>query len=242
MGKETELGIDHVYVVHAPTGYEQQEQYLRKVLGEKMGFEYHFLGRDNGEMIATYFVSEIGSILNRATIFCTLNHIMFYEAMVKNNDRVALILEDDPYFSKEFLSILPKIVAEAKTLPQGFFISLENSTLRFPSRKAIRKGQYLYKAEYGRCAGAYLMDKTAAQNVILRLGHTKCNTVIDHWHNDLVKEGIFTMYWAHPACVEQGSLTGRITGGNSTRKVGILRRISWVVQKAYKQYFLRMFR
>jgi glycosyl transferase family 25 len=241
MGKEKELGIDHVYIVHAPKGYERHEKRLYDILG-KYGFDFEFLGNDPEELIPYYFVENIGEVMGRGATMCSLNHIMFYETMINNGDNLALILEDDPYFSRHFVKYLRQIVAESQTLQPGFFISLENSTLKFPPRKEIKKGKYIYEASRGRCAGAYLIDATAARNIIERIKRHKCDKVIDHWHNDLIDENIFKMYWAHPTCVEQGSISGRISSNNSTQHAGIMRRISWIAQKIYKTYILRLFK
>jgi glycosyl transferase family 25 len=242
MGKEKELGIDHIYVVHAPKGYEQHEKRLYRILERKYGFDFEFLDKDNEDLIQSYFVENISQIMNRGAVMCSLNHIMFYETIVRREDKIALVLEDDPYFSKHFLKHLRQIAVEAQTLQPGFFISLENSTLKFPHRKVIKKGKFLYEASCGRCAGAYLIDNTAAKNIIDRLKQYKCDKVIDHWHNDLIDKNIFKMYWAHPACVEQGSINGKMSAGNSTQHAGIIRRISWIAQKIYKTHILSFFR
>jgi GR25 family glycosyltransferase involved in LPS biosynthesis len=242
MGKEKELGIDHIYVVHAPKGYEQHEKRLHNILECQYGFDFEFLDKDSEELIPSYFVENIRQVINRGAMMCSLNHIMFYETMICRGDKLALILEDDPYFSKHFMKHLRQIVAESQILQPGFFISLENSTLKFPHRKIIKKGKYLYDASCGRCAGAYLIDNTAAKNIIDRLKQYKCDKVIDHWHNDLIRENVFKMYWAHPTCVEQGSISGRISADNSTQHAGIIRRISWIAQKNYKKYVLSFLR
>jgi glycosyl transferase family 25 len=242
MGKEKESGIDHIYVVHAPKGYERQEKRLYDILKYQYGFDFEFLNKDEDEMIPSYFVENIRQVMNRGAIMCSLNHILFYETIISRGDKIALILEDDPYFSKHFLKHLRQIVTEAQTLHAGFLISLENSTLKFPSRKIIKKNKYLYEASSGRCVGAYLIDNTAAKNIIDRLKQHKCDKVIDHWHNDLINENVFKMYWAHPTCVEQGSISGRISSNNSTQHAGMIRRISWISQKIYKEYILRFFR
>jgi GR25 family glycosyltransferase involved in LPS biosynthesis len=242
MGKEKELGIDHVYIVHAPNGYEKHEERLYDILAGRYGFHFEFLDKDAEELIPCYFVENIRRIMNRGAIMCSLNHIIFYEMMVRRKDRIALILEDDPYFSKHFMRDLQKIVAEARTLKPGFMISLENSTLKFPQRNLIQKDKYLYAASSGRCAGAYLIDNAAATSIVEWLKHDSCNKVIDHWHNDLIRDNVFDMYWAHPTCVEQGSISGRMSAGNSTQHAGMVRRIAWMAQKIYKQHILSLFK
>jgi glycosyl transferase family 25 len=251
MGYEKSLGIDHVYVVHPPTGYEWHEQRLEHVLKEKLGFYYEFTNgtERNGTWasiaahIPQYFVPNINELLPSGVVDCTLRHILFYQRMVERCDKMALILENDPCPMRNFTEMLAKITAEAKNLPAGIFISLENTTLRFPPRRAICSGQYLYKADYGRCAGAYILDLEAAKNIMARLRNRKCGMVVDHWHNEMARDGVFTIYWAHPPCIEQGSHNGKtISGAISTKRKGMQRRISWLLQKFYKQRLLRLLR
>ena len=242
MGIEKNIGIDHVYVVHAPTGYEKHAIRLNDVLKGKFGFEYSLLEKDSDELIPRYFIPDIRKVLSKGIIMCTLNHILFYESMTKNKDKIALILEDDPFFDRHFVDKLAAAVKETETLPKGFFISLENSTLEYPSYKTLEKGKYLYEADHGRCAGAYLLDGTAAENILERLRTKKCETTIDHWHNILIRENVFKMYWAHPTMVEQGSLNGKMSSVNSTKTQGTIRRLKWLSQKYYKSRILRYFR
>jgi hypothetical protein len=103
MGKEKESGIDHVYVVSAPKRYERNEKRRYDILGQ-YGFDFEFLGDDPEELSPHYFVENIGQVMNREAVLWTLNHIMFYETMIKKGDKMALILEDDPFFSKHFFS------------------------------------------------------------------------------------------------------------------------------------------
>jgi glycosyl transferase family 25 len=242
MGKEKNLGIDHVYVVHAPEGYEEQKIRLINILSRKYDFDYEFMEKDQPDLVPQYFINGIEKEMSRGTIMCTLNHILFYRSTAENNHRTVLILEDDPFFDKHFLDTLGKIVQEAETLPKGFLISLENSTLEFPSYGKIKKGKYIYEADHGRCACAYLLDQTAACNIMERLKTKKCEKTIDHWHNLLADEGVFKIYWAHPPIVEQGSLNGKISSCNSCRRQGLSRRIKWLAEKYYKTYLLRFFK
>lgn len=90
-------------------------------------------------------------------------------------------------------------------------------------------------------AGAYLIDLTAARNMLAYLHTHKCAEVIDWWHNTLIKEGIVTMYWAHPPLVEQGSHNGRLNASISSKPQSTLRVVSWQVQKFYKVTIRRFF-
>jgi len=127
-------------------------------------------------------------------------------------------------------------------LPKGFIISLENSTLKFPSYWKTKKGKFLYQAKSGRMAGAYIIDLEGAKKILNDLKTNKCGTVIDWWHNTLIERGIIKMYWAHPPLVEQGSHNGFLNSTISTKPNTAIRRISWLVQKYYKYFLRRIFK
>ena len=246
MGKEIELGIDGIYIVHALKGYEYHEKRLETIFKE-YGFDFNFVTDGdptlwNDDVISTYFSPDIKTILPDGILSCTLNHIYCYEKMVRNNDRFALIFENDPFFLGNFSEDIIPIVKEAKKLKEGFIISLEITTFKFPPRKDVQKNKHVYPANYGRCAGAYLIDQTAARNILADLKTNKCAQVIDWWHNTLIDNNVVKMYWAHPPIVEQGSHNGKMHSTISSKTKGFSRRIKWKIQKFYKTRILYYFK
>lgn len=234
-----------VYVVHAKAGYEQHEKRL-EALFPKMGLSLEWMTAGDPslfsqELLDKYFVSDIEDVLSKGVLSCTLNHILIYEQMVSKGQSYALVFENDPFFLPSFDESFMRVLKEVTTLPEGFLVSLENSTLRFPSYWQTKKGQFLYKAKSGRMAGAYLIDFKGAQNALKDLEFKKCNTVIDWWHNDMIDRKVLDMYWAHPPMTEQGSHNGYMHAGISSKKNGILRRVTWYLQKAYKYFIGRLF-
>jgi glycosyl transferase family 25 len=238
MGKEKNIGIDRIYVVHAPKGYESHAQRLDSILKDRYGFDYEFLEKDRDDLISTFFTDDISKTMGKGNLLCSLNHIMFYRKTIEDGVNLALILEDDPFFIGSFPEKLKQIMPEVAKLDKGFIVSLENSTLTFPPRKSVVSGKHLYEAATGRCAGAYLIDRQACVNILHRLAEKKCEKVIDHWHNILVKEGVFRIYWAHPPFVEQGSINGKLSSDKSTKTQGLIRRIKWQFHKFYKTHIL----
>ena len=246
MGKEKDLGIDGIYVVHALKGYEYHESRLKDVFGE-YGFDFSFVTDGDptlwsDDVISAYFSSDIKAILSGGVLSCTLNHIYCYEKMIRNNDRFALVFENDPFFLGNFSEEIVPIVKEAEKLKEGFIISLEITTFKFPPRKDVQKNKLVYPANYGRCAGAYLIDQTAARNILADLKTNKCSQVIDWWHNTLIDNNVVKMYWAHPPIVEQGSHNGKMHSTISSKTKGLGRKIKWEIQKFYKMrvlYYLR---
>ena len=243
-----ETGVEGIYVVHGISGYESREIMLDNVLHKQFGLPYELVteSRDtleNEALIRKYFKADILKVLNKGALYCTLVHILIYEKIIQNNNQFALIFENDVCFiGKDFIEKIALVVNEAKQLEEGFIISIENTTLEFPSWKIVKKGKYLYEALSGRCAGAYLIDKKAAEIMIKDAIEQKCGKVIDWWHNDMIDRKIIKMYWAHPPLTEQGSFNGKLNSSISIRNNGQIRRFRWLFQKFYKMYILRIFR
>ncbi len=240
------FGIEGIYIIHAKTGYELHEKRIKTIF-DGLGLDYEFvtdgdpsLFTDN--LLSRYFCAEINSKISTGILSCTLNHILSYERITRNRNKYALVFENDPFFIGDFVKGIELITKEANTLPPGFIISLENTLLEFPHHSLIRKNKYLYPADHGRFAGAYLIDLKAAQDILVHLKTTKCCTVIDLWHNTLIDSGVIKMYWAYPAITEQGSHTGMMSSTISSKQRNILRRIKWLSQKFYKTYTWRWFR
>lgn len=240
--------IDGIYVVHGIRGYDAREKYLVDLLHKQYELEFEFVTEsakteENDIWIERYFRGDIRNILAKGAMFCTLVHILIYEKILSNRNKFAIVFENDVCFiGSKFIENIRLIAQEAEQLEEGFIISLENSTLLFPSWRKIKKGKYLYEASHGRCAGAYLLDHKAAEIMLNDLKTRKCFEVIDWWHNDMIKRGLIKMYWAHPPLTEQGSFNGKHSSSISIRSNGYIRQLKWLCQKFVKMYITRWFR
>lgn len=246
MNSLKDFGIDGIYIVHAKGGYEEHERRISKIFRE-MSLDYELvcdgdISNFTPALMEKYFCKPIEDKFSKGVISCTLNHIFCYEKMIQNHDRIALVFENDPFFLGDFLKKIKRVSLEAQTLPPGFIISLENTTLKFPHFRKIKKGKYLYEATAGRCAGAYLIDNKAAKDILEDVKTDKCCQIIDWWHNTLINKNVIKMYWAHPPLVEQGSHNGLLSAGISSKRKSVRRRISWNAQKFYKRYVSRWFK
>lgn len=235
-----------VFIIHALHGYELHKERISRLF-PAYNLHPRFVTEGDPSLFSQsvldkYFIGDIGSILRPGILSCTLNHFIACEKVVSENLAYALIFENDPFFLPNFNKYLPLIIEELQSLPPGFIISLENSTLRFPSYFQTSKGQYLYKAKSGRMAGAYIIDQKGAQSLLEFTKTHKCNNVIDWWHNTLSDQGRLTIFWAQPPIVEQGSHNGKLQGRISTKNKSALRALAWKIQKTYKQYFGRLLR
>ncbi|CAN5786902.1 hypothetical protein BH11BAC3_BH11BAC3_45640 [soil metagenome] len=241
-----QFGIEGVYVVHAKKGYEFHEERINKLFKEN-GLSFEFVTDGDPvcfteELLNKYFTKDIRNLLSDGILSCTLNHILIYERIVKNNNKFALVFENDPFFIGDFPTKIVNIAKEAATLKPAFLVSLENTLLKFPPAKNLRKGQLLYAANYGRCAGAYLVDLQGAKDILENLKTNKCAQVIDLWHNTLIERKVVDMYWADPPITEQGSHNGLLSSTISSQRKSLTRRISWLAQKYVKSYITRWFK
>ena len=227
-----------VYVVHALRGYEQHERRVRRLFAEH-GLPFEFITAGDPSNFHTidlhnYFTDEAIAKLPTGVLSCTLNHIIAYETLLRDGMDHALIFENDPFFMGYFLKKLQRTSDEAERLEPGFIISLENSTLCFPSYWQAWGKKRLFRAVSGRMAGSYMIDATAAARMLDNLKTRPCNNVIDWWHNDLAARGVVKMYWAHPPLVEQGSHNGSLHSTISSKPQQFSRRVSWVVQRSFR--------
>lgn len=234
-----------IFVIHALKGYEIHEKRIIDLFSKNnLNFEFVTEGDPSllkTEIVEKYFVKDIQEKISIGTLSCTLNHIYAYERIVSRNIKYAVVFENDPFFLGNFSKSLKKYSEEIKNIQKGFIISLENSTLQFPSYWKAKSGKFLYKAKAGRMAGAYLIDFEGAENILKDLELNKCDNVIDWWHNKLIDRAVIKMYWAHPPLVEQGSHNGFMNSTISSKPNTMIRRISWLVQKYYKYFIRRLF-
>ncbi len=232
------------YVIHAESGYEYHEKRLKGLfLKNNLDFEFVLEGAPSNfsdELLSKYFTPNILDKFSKGGISCTLNHFYAFEKLVASNEPYGLIFENDPFFLGNFPQKLNKLLPEVKELTPGFIVSLENTTLTFPSYSQTKKGQLLYPAKRGRMAGAYIIDRKGAEEALKHLYANKCNFIIDWFHNELIEKEILKMYWAHPPLVEQGSHNGHMSSTISSKNKSVKRMIAWKLRKFVKMNFGRL--
>jgi len=233
-----------IYVIHALQGYEIQGEFMVKNLS-KYNLDFTFVtdgdpSLTKNEIHYKYFSKDFVNSASVGGLSCTLNHILAYERLIESEKKYAIIFENDAYFLPNFTQKLSRIYTEISHLEKGFIVSLENTTLRFPSYFQVKKNKVLYRARAGRMAGAYLIDKKGAEKSIKFLQKEKCSDIVDWWHYRLINANVIDMYWAHPPLIEQVSHNGMMSSTISSKRKSTLRRISWILTKMYKTYILRL--
>ncbi len=150
MATTRELLIDAIYVIHALTGYEYHEQRVIELFGKNnLKFEFVTDGDPSlftDELLDEYFTKGIFGTVPTGSLSCTLNHILSYKEFVATEKPYAIVFEDDPFFLSDFNEGIDRIAPEVEELEKGFIVSLENTSLRFPSYRQTKPGKHIYAA------------------------------------------------------------------------------------------------
>ena len=233
------------YVVHAKSGYEYHGERVVKLFKEQnIPFEFVTDGTPESltpEIKTKYFRDVFAEKTRPGSLSCSLNHIYAMERFLESNDNYGLFFEDDPCFLGSFEEGMTRLFPHIEKLDSGFIISLENTSLTFPSYWQAKKGKLLYEAKRGRMAGCYLMDRTGVEKTMEFVYEHKCGHLPDWLHNELIEKGILKMYWAHPPIIEQGSHNGILSSSISTKAKSKTRMFKWAVRKFVKMNISRIF-
>lgn len=225
------------YVIHVKSALER-ERHIKKQLSN-VGLTAQFiLEGDKSDLtkkvLDEHFSGNRKNVSNSTS--CVYKHILAYKEIVENKIEIALILEDDIFFYKNFQPLFNKIIQEAKKENyQSFIISLEDSLLEYVKRSERIKNKYTYPKKYGRMAGAYLIDYKAAKSILDEILDNKCHLPMDFFHNSHAKKGKLNIYWSQPTIAIQGSLKGNIPTLLDDKSSGFSRVISFFLQKWYKR-------
>ncbi len=231
------------YVIHVSDDYEREKHIKAQLAGQPLEVEFILEGdkKDLSEQVLeAYFTGNRKNVSNSTS--CVYKHILAYEKVMANKDQLALVLEDDIVLYKNFARVLPAIVAEInRESLQGFIVSLEDSMLKYIPRSERLSNKYLYSRDYGRYAGAYLIDYAGAETILKRIRKEKCAVPMDWYHDDCARQGLLKIFWSQPTIAIQRSHTGSMATMLDQKASGFLRVVSFYLQWGYKRllYFLR---
>jgi len=225
------------YIIHVSDDYERERHMNSQLVGKNLDVTYIIDGdkKDlSNEILSTYFAGNRKNVSNSTS--CVYKHILAYEKIVIDKAEVALVLEDDIIFYKNFSHILEKITAEIKRENlEGFIISLEDSLLRYINKSERVKNKFIYPKEKGRFAGAYLIDYKAAKNILELIKDEKCHIPMDWYHNYCQQRNLVNIFWSQPTVAVQKSMTGSMSTLIDNKTSGIFRIISFYMQRVYKR-------
>jgi len=165
---------------------------------------------------------------------CVFKHLRACIRLLESDRPWALIFEDDIRLRASFRAVMAKALDELEREEPGRFVSLEDSNLRYVPRSQRERGRTVYPHFKGRLAGAYLIDRQAAQNLVARAAAEKLSEPMDWFHNRCAREGDFKVYWLHPPVAVQGSLDGTVGSMLDDKPHGGFRRLAFTLERGYK--------
>jgi GR25 family glycosyltransferase involved in LPS biosynthesis len=231
-----------VYVIHA-THSKERKRHTLKEAGTKFS-QLNFIHEGDvdsltPEILSKYFTGE-RMLKAGPTTSCAIKHIYALEKLVESENQLALIIEDDLFFYKNY-ELIDVFTSEIKTRElQNFIVSLEDSLQRYVPKSKRKIDQYIYPASKCRGGGCYLVDYNAAQNLLSSIEENKISKPIDLFYNDQARGNFINMSWSHPAIAVQGSINGAMASMIDNKKHGLLRKISYSLTAAYKRLLYNM--
>ncbi|MFN3917561.1 MAG: glycosyltransferase family 25 protein [Flavobacteriales bacterium] len=244
------LLVDKVFIVHVRENNTVRREFITNQM-ESHGIEFEFMLHGdivdlNEDNMKEYFLPELISEHPAPRESCSFKHLYIYKEIVNRGVKSVLIFEDDIFLDDKFVEIFNATMKEVQERTDiesdRLFISYENSLLEFVSKKDLTEGQYLYKSNNTRCAGAYFITHSVAQKILNYTLENKLGVGIDWQHKKMLNEGIIDVYWCHPAIAEQGSHNGRLASLLDDKKSGFLRQLSWKIQRFYKKNIRGLFK
>lgn len=229
-----------VWVLHVKQGFEEREQAIRQQMESRhLDFSWvleHDLPDLTPGQIQQFFSGEMAAV--QAMTSCAAKHIQAWENLLQTDAPGALVLEDDILLTDFFLPVFQLILKETESKKlhhQPVLFSLENSGLKFVPAGQRKPGQYLYPAMEMRCAGAYFISRPAARLFLERLRQHKMDLPVDWWMKQEIEAKRVDAFWSHPTIAEQGSHNGKFKSGIDGKAFGWFRKISFALQRWYKQ-------
>ncbi len=224
------------YIIHASSYHARKIHMLDQIRNKNVDAVFVLEGDKanmNDGVIEKYFKGQ-SPVTNAMS--CSYKHLLSYEKIVSDNHRWALILEDDVFLHKDFNEELKRVQEEIDRHGiNNALVSLEDSSLTFVERSVRVANKRLYGKPRGRMAGAYLIDQAGARSILKEVESKSCFIPIDWFHNHCSSEGLLKIYWTSHAIATQGSLSGRISSTLERKPANLLKYISFLIQRQYKQ-------
>lgn len=224
------------YIIHASSYHARKIHMLDQIQGKHIDPVFVLEG-DKANMdagvIEKYFKGQ-SPITNAMS--CSYKHLLSYEKILSSNHQWALILEDDVFLHKDFNEELKRVQEEIDRHGiNNALVSLEDSSLTFVERSVRVANKRLYEKQRGRMAGAYLIDQAGARSILKEVEASTCFLPIDWFHNHCSSAGLLKIYWTSHPIATQGSLSGRISSTLERKPANLLKYLSFIIQRQYKQ-------
>jgi len=226
-------------------GFEDRAASIESQMGRLgLNFEYMLEGDmvdldDRG--LERWFSGYMRNVHPMAS--CSTKHLLCYEKVAREEWPAVLILEDDALLADAFVQVVEGAAAEIDRDHRPldpWYISLENSGLRFVPVADRRPGTFLYSATTGRCAGGYMVNLAMAKMLLAAAEGGGLSVQIDTFIDQSLPSDDVQAFWCEPPVVEQGSHSGVFTSSLVGHERSLSRRIGWAIRKMLRRVKYRL--
>jgi len=197
--------VDKVYVLSVKTFTERIAHSQKEMAKHDIQFEFVLL-YDIPDIDLNLLSAFEADNLSMAQISLILKHIHAWKDAVKNNYKKILIFEDDALLSKKFNQQLKLVMDKAKKLDSGYLIFLGGADGKIPISE-LASNSILIELPIATAEG-YITDIDACKRRLQWIEKNKITLPADHLIKVIDQSTGIKNFWARPALVEQGSVTG----------------------------------
>jgi len=231
-----------VYVISVRSYTDRQKSITNQM--NRLGINFEFIFDKDPEKISKHDLTKFNqNRLKIGAISCVLKHINAWKKFAKSDSNLALILEDDIIFKKDFLENLEIILKQISDMHPSFLAFLGGMDNRFDGRFFNNSKISLIKYPIS-TTEAYIIDKESNFKRLDWVKNNKIEHAADHLIKKIDNELSISQYRVSKPMVFQGSLSGifysELDDSRSKHsRVYIFLRFYWGVLR--KQYLPRFF-
>lgn len=195
-----------IYIVHYDKLIERKKNMIEQL--NKYNFDYEFISNYGKENLTQNDKKKFKNLSDGEISVC-LHHIECFKKIFDSEEYdYALIFEDDVILDEHFDSYLNKYIND---LPENWdMLFIGDGCNMHINSELLVKDKFIYKHNTTRCLDSYLITKKCCK-IILEKMQQQNYTIIkpaDHWLNHVIRNNNFSIYWAEPTIVTQGSEKG----------------------------------
>lgn len=197
--------VDKVYILSVKTFTERIAHSQKEMAKHNIQFEFVF-SYDIPDIDLDLLKTFESDKLSMAQISLVLKHIHAWKDALRNNYRKILIFEDDALLSKNFNQQLNLVIGDVNKLDSGYLIFLGGADGKIPMSELASNNRLLERPIA--TAEGYITDIDACKKRLQWLEGNKISLPADHLIKVIDQATGIKNFWARPALVEQGSVTG----------------------------------
>lgn len=234
--------LSHIFVLNVKKFSERRTFMEQQLAAADMQAEF-ILDWDiedlNEEIIGRFFTA--GNNMSAAQKSCALKHVAALQKTAASGG-LALILEDDAVFGKDFALGVQRALQQSGQFPGEKVIYIGSGGNFFTPKSQRKTGQYLYKGSRGRFTDSYIIDSATAQKRLEWIATHRITESIDNQFDKMDRLLGIQILWLEDPVVEQGSKNGLFNSALEAAPPLWLKAILFRWEKLKRKYIYQLWR